>query len=380
MSSQPTQGHGRVSKGKIDQLNKKNPTSYNRFEALSDGFTATGGRNLVQQKLFVLSSKRSFDQVDEGGPSSSPKRVAAPSYAQKVSGNGGGGATTMLKSGTVNVNPVSHQFVTNPPPLEPSVSPEPNVSLGLGEEMQNLTDFLEKDSSPLNMALLLYLNKLNESFDEQRKKIISLERDVAELQEKCRQKELFVNKACVDKERSALRLSIDNSLKTLRIAGIEREKKTNKEVLGQTVAKLMEGSADSDIDFSNTKIHTAKDGKVSTLNITCHSLEQKLRAENRGRKAGLNFRQQLPAQLVGTFKDIREAYKKVDTFKDGHLMVKLCINRISISHRQDFGSKWSFVENLPLPASKKMLSLGCQQSLSSRIADLTKVSLPDKFC
>ena len=258
--------------------------------------------------------------------------------------------------------------------------PEQNVSLGFSEEMANLTGILEKESTPLNIALLLYLNKLNEVLVVKDKKIVSLESEVKELKEKCREKELFVNKSCVEKERSALRTSIDNSLKTLRIAGIERENKTNKEVLEQTVAKLKESSGDSEIDFSNTKLHTSKNGKFSTVNITCHSLEQKLRVENKGRKAGINFRQQLPTQLVSTCKDVREAFKKVHSYNEGHLMVKLRSNIISISHRQDIGSRWTLVENLQLPASKKMLSFGCRQSLSSRIADLSRVSLPDKYC
>ena len=177
-----------------------------------------------------------------------------------------------------------------------------------------------------------------------------------------------------------LRNSIDNSLKTLRIVGVERGSKSNKEVLEEMVVKLKRCSGDNEIDFSNTKLHTTKNGKLSTVNLTCHSLDQKLHIENKGRKAGVNFRQQLPSQLVGTCKEIREAYKKVSSYQSGHLMVKLFNNRISINHRKGSDSRWALVENLQLPASKKMISLGCRQTLFSRVADLSKVFVPEQFC
>ena len=94
MSSQPNVRKGRVSSDKIAQLNRSNPTRGNRFEVLSGDFNVAGGRNLVQQKLTAFAPKRGFDQVEDGGPASSPKRVAASaahSYAQKVAGGGGGG-------------------------------------------------------------------------------------------------------------------------------------------------------------------------------------------------------------------------------------------------------------------------------------------------
>ena len=131
---------------------------------------------------------------------------------------------------------------------------------------------------------------------------------------------IFANKAGVEKERSALSSSIDNSLKTIRIVGIEREEKNNKEVLEEVISKVKVGRGEGGCDFRQTKLHTSRNGKFSTVNLTCHSVEQKLEVESQGRKAGLVVRQQLPAQLVNTCKDIREAYYKVESYKEGHLI------------------------------------------------------------
>ena len=388
MGSQQLRKKGRASNDKIAQLDRNNPIQGNRFEALSGDFVGAGGRGLVQTKVTAFASKRSLDEIDDGDCVSSPKRKAAPagpSYAQKTA-DGGGGAGAALSQSVV----MDSSWLANTDPSVSGGGPNLNensssvsndgCSLSLSEEMNNLSDLLEKDGSPLNMALLIFLNKLNEGMDVKEKKIVSLEKEVKELKEKCREKELFVNRACAEKERSALRNTIDNSLKTLRIVGVERESKSNKEVLEETVMKLKKCSGDNEIDFSNTKLHTSKNGKFSTVNLTCHSLDQKLRIENNGRKAGVVFRQQLPSQLVGTCKDIREAYKKVASYQSGHLMVKLFNNRISISHRQGSDSRWALVENLQLPASKKMISLGCRQTLFSRVADLSKVFVPEQFC
>ena len=134
-----------------------------------------------------------------------------------------------------------------------------------------------------------------------------------------------------------------------------------------------------DVSFS-TRLHTSKNGKFSTVSLACHSMDQKLRVERQGRKAGLAFRQQLPSQLVSTCKDIREAYMKVESLKEGHLMVKFLSNHISVSHRLNSGCRWGLIENLQLPTSKRMLSLGAKQTLVSKIANMSGVSLPESYC
>ena len=170
-----------------------------------------------------------------------------------------------------------------------------------------------------------------------------MENEVKGIREKCREKELFINKAGVQKE-LALKNAMENSLKTVRIVGIEKDKKTNKQVLEQTIGKLRESSGEGGFDFRGTRLHTSKNGKFSTVSLACHSMDQKLRVESQGRKAGLAFRQQLPSQLVSTCKDIREAYMKVESLKEGHLMVKFLSNHISVSHRLNFGCRWGLIE------------------------------------
>ena len=117
----------------------------------------------------ILASERGFDEIDDGGPASSPKRVAMPamaSYAQKTAGGVGeaavmGQSVIMDKSWLDNGDPL----ISNEVPYQAilaaivSVSSESDTSLGLSEEMANLSGLLEKDSSPLNMALLIFLNK-----------------------------------------------------------------------------------------------------------------------------------------------------------------------------------------------------------------------------
>ena len=364
----------------MNRLNANNPIKGNRYAVLSQSPMRAEGRVLVQKKVTAYATKRNFGEIESGDAESAPtpKRVAPGnlSYAQKLVGGEGAASfpNQVDQSWVENVNDVIEQCATELP------ATGSNKSLSLSEEMVNLFEIVEKDGSPVFMALMLYLNKLNEGWDERDRKIAVLEKEVKVLNERIKEKELFVNRAGVDKERSALSGSIDNSLKTIRIVGIERKEKNNKEVLEGVISKVKVGRGEGGCDFKQTKLHTSKNGKFSTVNLTCHSVEQKLEAENAGRKAGLVVRQQLPAQLVNTCKDIREAYCKVESFKQGHIMVRLHSNHISVSHREQVGKRWELVENLQLPASKKMLSLGARQTLKSKCANLTKVALPERYC
>ena len=62
----------------------------------------------------------------------------------------------------------------------------------------------------------------------------------------------------MEKERAALKNAMENSLKTVRIVGIEKDMRTNKQVLEQTIGKLKEASESSFLDFRSTKLHTSK--------------------------------------------------------------------------------------------------------------------------
>ena len=367
------------SREQMNRVNVNNPIQGNRFAALSQSPVRAVGRGLVQRKVTAYATKRSFGEIEGGaGTVPSPKRSAPGnmSYAQKLAGEVGAGISlnTLDKSWSENVE----EFVA-PSAAELDAAGN-SKSLSLSEEMANLSELVEKDGSPIYMALLLFLNKLNEGLDAKEKRIVVLEKEVMVLNGKIKEKELFANKAGVEKERSALSSSIDNSLKTVRIVGIERVEKNNKEVLDDVISKVNVGRGEGGCDFRQTKLHTSRNGKFSTVNLICHSVEQKLDVESQGRKAGLVVRQQLPAQLVNTCKDIREAYSKVVSYKEGHLMVKINNNHISVSHRQQIGKRWELIENLQLPASKRMLSLGSKQTLKSKVADLTKVFIPERYC
>ena len=181
MGSQHLKKKGRASNDKIAQLDRNNPLQGNRFEALSGDFVGAGSRGLVQTKVTAFTSKRSFDEIDDGVCVSSLKRKAAlagPSYAQKTAG-GSGGAGVALSQSVV----MDSSWLANTDPIVNLNENSSSVSndgscLSLSEEMNNLSDLLEKDGSPLNMALLIFLNKLNEGMDFKEKKIVSLEKEV----------------------------------------------------------------------------------------------------------------------------------------------------------------------------------------------------------
>ena len=162
-----------------------------------------------------------------------------------------------------------------------------------------------------------------------------------------------------------LRGLIERAEKTVRIVGIEKGERSNRAVLEGTIMKL-NTACGSTLSFENTKLLPSKDGKFTSMNLECASLEQKQKIERAGRSVGMNLRQQIPAPLVGTFRDIRGAFMKLNNFKGGHLMIKLHLNRIAISARQNASAQWKLVENLSLPISKRMLHTGLKQSLNSK--------------
>ena len=202
--SQLQNRQGRVGKEKLDRLNSNNPIQGNRFEVLSQSPSGAGGRNFVQQKLTAFAVKRSCGEMDGAGIdiAPSPKRTApgGTSYARMAAvGEGGASAVqsvTIDKSWsnpTENVSYVGNSSINSS--SNGGIPTECDVNLGLCEEMAVLSELIEKDGSPINMALLLFLNKMNEELERKNKRIRALENEVKGIREKCREKELFVNKA-----------------------------------------------------------------------------------------------------------------------------------------------------------------------------------------
>ena len=188
--SQLQNRHGRVGQEKIDRLNSNNPIQGNRYEVLSQSPSGAGGRNLVQQKLTAFATKRSHGEMDSAGTdiAPSPKRTApgGMSYA-RMAAVGGGGASA-VQSVTLDKswsNPTANN-VGNGSTSTRSIESIPtgcDVNMGLCEEMAVLSELIEKDGSPINMALLLFLNKMNEELERKNKRICALENEVKGIRE-----------------------------------------------------------------------------------------------------------------------------------------------------------------------------------------------------
>ena len=252
--------------------------------------------------------------------------------------------------------------------------------ISFSNEMAELANVVEKgDSCPFKVALLAYLNKVNECLDSKNEEIMVLKGEIASLKEEKRERELLALKITGDKEKQVLKGMIEKAEKTVRIVGIEQGKTSNRVVLEKTINKL-NTACGSSMSFESTKLLPSKDGKFTSINLGCVSVDQKQKIERAGRSVGLSIRQQIPAPLVGTIRDIREAFMKLDKFRGGHLMVKLHPNRIAISARPDSSVQWKFVENLSLPISKRVLQGGLKQTLISKVANLENIHIPESFC